>query len=377
MIDQQKNQIQYKSRITIFLRCLMGGGVERMMVNLTDSLATREISVDLVLTRKEGSFLRQVSPKVRIVDLQAPWLPSSLPKLVCYLKREKPIALLSAGHYCNEIALWSKYLAGVSTQIVVSERNPLSVEAENAPQITARLTPWAARLFYPWSDGIVAVSHGVAEDLSRVTGIGLERIQTIYNPVITPDIFVKAQAPVEHPWLEPGEPPIILGAGRFQPQKDFPTLIRAFAKVRQVSSARLMLLGAGPEKHNIITLIEELNLKSDVALLGFVNNPYAYMANVDVFVLSSAWEGFGNVLVEAMAVGTPVVSTNCKGGPAEILAQGKYGFLVPVADSEAMAQAILKCLSGQQKKVNPTWLAQFSLEYATQKYLNVLGILTP
>lgn len=344
------------------------------MVNLVNYFVQQQYNVDLVLTQINGAYDSLVSPDVNIVNLNAPKLPTSLPKLVHYLRQQQPVTLLTALHYPCEIALWAKQLARVSTRVVVSEHNTLSVEAKRLPQLTARLSPVAARLFYPWADGIVAVSQGVAEDLMNVTHLPSKRIQTIYNPVITPDILHKAKEPVDHPWFLPGEPPVILGVGRLVAQKDFPTLIRAFAQVQQQKSCRLMILGSGKEKQNLLSLVQTLGLEDKVALLGFVKNPYAYMAASAVFVMTSAWEGFGNVLVEAMAVGTPVVSTNCPSGPAEILDNGKYGELVSVGDVEATAQAILKVLSGEVKFVDSVWLDQFTLPTVAQKYLDVLGI---
>ena len=360
--------------ITIFLRCLYGGGAERIMLNLARGFIQRGLKVDLVLARAEGDYLSQVPPEIRVVDLKAKWMPSSLPKLAKYLKQEHPTTLFAALHYPCEIALWAKRLAGVSTRVIVSEHNTLSQEAKRIPKASVYLTPLAAKLFYPWADGIIAVSEGTAQDLSQVTNIPSERIQVIYNPVATPEIFTQAREPVEHPWFKSGEPPVILAVGRLYPQKDYPVLIRAFAQVRKVRPARLVILGDGPEKQNLQTLIHELGIEADVALLGFVENPYAYMARAGVFTLSSAWEGLPTVIIEAMAVGTPVISTNCKSGPAEILADGKYGLLTPVGDSKAMAEAILSVLSGNQKTIESSWLHQFSLEFCLDKYLDVLGI---
>ena len=167
---------------------------------------------------------------------------------------------------------------------------------------------------------------------------------------------------------------MVLGVGRLEQQKDFPTLIHAFAKVRQMQTAKLVILGSGREEKKLLSLVDELKLNEDVAMLGFVDNPYAYMAKSAVFVLSSAWEGFGNVIVEAMAVGTPVVSTNCPNGPEEILDNGKYGELVSVGDSQAMAEAILRVLLGEIKSVDSDWLEQFKLETVAQKYLDVLQV---
>jgi glycosyltransferase involved in cell wall biosynthesis len=162
--------------------------------------------------------------------------------------------------------------------------------------------------------------------------------------------------------------------GRLEQQKDFPTLIHAFAKVRQMQTAKLVILGSGREEKKLLSLVNELDLSEDVAMLGFVENPYAYMAKSAIFVLSSAWEGFGNVVAEALAAGAPVVSTNCPSGPAEILDNGKYGELVSVGDSQAMAEAILRVLLGEIKSVDSDWLEQFKLETVAQKYLDVLQI---
>ncbi|MGH7998279.1 MAG: glycosyltransferase [Brasilonema sp.] len=360
--------------IAFFLRCLYGGGAERAMLNLARSFLEQELSVDMVVAKAEGSLIGQLPPGIRLIDLKAQSKLSILPKLVEYLQQERPASLLAALHYPCEIALLAKRIAGVSTRIVVSEQNHLSQEAKRIPQLSVRLTPLAARFFYPWADGIAAVSQGVAEDLANVTHLPMERINLIYNPVVTPEVFVKAKEPVNHPWFQPGEAPVILAVGRLYAQKDYPTLIRAFAQVRRVHCSRLVILGEGPEGASLNTLIRELGLEEDVAMLGFTNNPYAYMANASIFVLSSAYEGLPTVLIEAMAVGTPVVSTNCPSGPAEILANGKYGDLTPVGEPKALAEAILNVLSGNTKQVDSNWLQQFTLEACAEKYLNVLDI---
>jgi glycosyltransferase involved in cell wall biosynthesis len=364
----------FSADIAIFMRCLYEGGAERVMLNLASDLIKRDLKVDLVLVKAEGGYLSQIPPEVRLIDLKANWKPGILPKLMQYLKQEKPKSMLVALHYPCEIALLAKRLSRVSTQIIVSEHNHLSQEAKRIKQISVRLTPLAAKIFYPWADGIIAVSGGVAEDLAKVTKIPRNKIQLIYNPVIFPEMFEKAKESVEHPWFKPGSPPVILGVGRFYPQKDFQTLIRAFAVVRKIRPAKLILLGGdGPELPKLKELIANLKLEEDVAILGFAANPYAYMAKASVFVLSSAWEGLPTVLIEAMAIGTPVVSTDCPSGPSEILDGGKYGWLTPVGDSKAMAEKILKVLSGEIKKVDPAWLDRFTLEVCTEEYLKILG----
>lgn len=362
------------SSLAIFLTYLRGGGVERVIINLARGFVEQGLSVDLVLVREEGDFLSLIPPEVRVVNLEGKRLISSLPALVRYLKENKPVALLSAMQDINLVALWSRRLAGVSTRVVVSVHNTVSRESQNSTQLKRRIAPYLARKFYPWADAIVTVSQGSADDLVNL-GLSSKRIQVIYNPVVTPELFEKAREPIEHPWFEPGSPPVILGVGRLEKQKDFPTLIRAFAQMHKQRPARLMILGEGKDRPDLEALVKELGLEDDVALPGFVANPFAYMASSAVFVLSSLYEGLPTVLIEAIAVGTRVVSTDCQSGPAEILENGRYGKLVAVGDIKGMAEAIVSTLEDPpdseslQRKA-----AEFSLEKAVAKYRQVLAV---
>jgi glycosyltransferase involved in cell wall biosynthesis len=204
--------------------------------------------------------------------------------------------------------------------------------------------PYLARWFYPWADAVVTVSNAAGEDLVQITEISPEKVQTIYNPVVTDDLKEKAAEPVEHPWFQPEAPPVILGAGRLERQKDFETLIRAFRHVRTDRPARLIILGRGSLKEQLQGLAQSLGVGDDVLLPGFVNNPFTYMARSSVFVLSSRFEGLPGVLIQAMATGCPVVSTDCPSGPREILIDGELGPLVPVGDVEGLARGILETL---------------------------------
>ncbi len=360
--------------VSLFLPSLTGGGAERVMLHLAQGLAERNLKIDIVLQNAEGPYLTQVPPGVRVIDLKSPGILSKTLALRRYLRQEQPNVLLSAIDNVN-VGGWAQRLAGVSTRVVISVHNNLSYYLANDTGVTGRLRPYLLRYFYRWADGIVAVSQGVAEDLSCMTGLPLESIRVIYNPVVTPDIFEKAKEPINHPWFAPGEPSVILGVGRLIRQKDFPTLIQAFARVRQHRPVRLMILGEGENRPQLETLVRELSLEGEVFLPGFAENPYSYMNKAAVFVLSSAHEGFGNVIAEAMAAGTSVVSTNCKSGPAEILEDGKYGRLVPVGDVDALADAILATLS---KPTDPEVLRErsraFSVERAVEQYLEVLKI---
>jgi glycosyltransferase involved in cell wall biosynthesis len=206
------------------------------------------------------------------------------------------------------------------------------------------------RWTYPYADAVVAVSGGVADDLSRTIRLARDRIRVIYNPVLTREMLEMSHDEVEYPWIGAGKP-VILAVGRLVEQKDFPTLVRAFAKVRRDRDAYLVILGEGEERAHIEQIARELGLQESVFMPGFVSNPYACMRQATILALPSRWEGFGNVVVEAMACGTPVVASDCRSGPAEILEDGKWGELFPVGDSNAMAAAILRVLDGRRPDV--------------------------
>ena len=365
-----------KKHIALFLPSLRGGGAEKVMVNLALGFVEQGLKVDLVLAKAEGPYLSRVPEEVRVVDLGARRVLYSLPGLVRYLRRERPQAMLSALNYANIVAIWAKLLARVQTHLVVSEQNTLSCSTQNASSVRVKLLPLLIKIFYPYADAVVAVSHGVAEDLITMTGLPMEKVKVIYNPVITPELFVKAEEPLDHPWFRPGEPPVVLGVGRLTKQKDFPTLIRAFALVRKERPARLMILGEGEERPKLETLARELGIEEDFVLPGFVENPYKYMKRASAFVLSSRWEGLPAVLIEALALGVPVISTNCPSGPAEILEHGKWGCLVPVGEPHLLARAILEILQNDVRiPSHKTAWERFSKENAVIAYLQVLGII--
>src|SRR3954452_14198277 len=227
------------------------------------------------------------------------------------------------------------------------------------------------RRAYGQGDAVVAVSDGVADALARVTGLPRGLIRTIHNPVVGPELEALSREPVAHPWLAPGQPPVVLSAARLTVQKDLPTLLRAFALLRARRAVRLLILGDLPTPERTEASIGELRdlayrlgVAADVELPGFVENPYAWMARASLFALSSAYEGFGNVLVEAMACGCPVVSTDCPSGPAEILDGGRYGPLVPVGDAEALAEAMARVLAAPPERAELVARAdQFSVDH--------------
>ena len=382
------------------------GGVERVVFNLAKELAEQGHQVDLVLCHIVEPYRDHVPPGVRVVELQSrarwhgrvaglaadpmgfvplllptvlPWKPSKVPLYVSdltrYLRREKPTALLSAKSYPNLTALWAKRRTDVATRVVISEHVHLSrdLQSQRRPKWRKRFVGPVFRRFYPWADAIVGVSDGVADDLSSLAHLPRKRITTIYNPVVTSALHAQARAPLDHPWFRPDTPPVVLGIGRLHQQKDFPTLLSAFARVRAQRPVRLVILGKGKLRAELETIARTLGIAADVAMPGFVENPYAYLARAAVFALSSAWEGLPTVLIEALACGCPVVSTDCPSGPAEILDGGRYGRLVPVGDDMALARAICATLDAPPpgERLHDRALC-FSADRAVERYCRIL-----
>ncbi len=275
-----------------------------------------------------------------------------------------------------------KRLARAPRRLVLTERVHLSTALSDASAWRRRYLPGLVGRTYPFADALVAVSVGVADDLAPLAGLPRGRVRTVYNPVVRPEIRRLAAEPAPHRWLSDGGPPVVLGAGRLTEQKDFPTLVSAFAKARRQRPLRLVILGEAQRadadrtaRAELRGLAERLGVGAEVELPGFVANPYAWMARASLFALSSAWEGFGNVLVEAMACGCPVVSTDCPSGPAEILGGGRYGPLVPVGDPDALAAAMLRTLAAPPEMAELTARAdQFSVDHAADSYERLLGL---
>lgn len=358
--------------VAFFLPSLNGGGAERVILNLAQGITERGLPVDLVLAAAEGAFLDQLPASVRLVDLHASRVLWSVGPLAGYLRRERPRVLISSMNYANLVALWAARLAGRTTPVVVTVHTTLSESSrQQQRRLTGHIWPLLLRTFYPWAYRVVAVSRGAADDLARASGLPRDRVEVVYNPVITQATLAAARQAPDHPWFAPEQPPVILGVGRLTRQKDFPTLIRAFAELRRRRPARLIILGEGEDRAQLTALTNELGVAQDVALPGFRNAP-AYMAASALFVLSSAWEGLPTVLIEALASGAQVVATDCPSGPREILQEGRLGALVPVADAPAMAQAMLEALERPVGGVPLTSLTPFTRDAAVDHYLRLI-----
>lgn len=344
------------------------------MLNLAGGLVDRGIEVDLVLAQAQGEFLTEISSKVRVIDLGASRVLASLPGLVGYLRKAKPKVLLSALEHANLVATLARFISCVSTDVVLSVHAPLSLSLGRPGTLIEKVMPRLVRMTYSRAGTVVCVSQGVGRDLISNFGVRESKVRTIYNPIVNARLYDMGRHELSHAWFEPRQPPVLLAVGRLSVEKDYATLIRAFHKVRQRRPSRLMILGEGGERQNLEKLVRDLGLIDDVQMPGFVRNPYSIMSRASCFVLSSHFEGFGNVIVEALAMGCPVVSTDCPTGPAEILEGGKWGALVPVGDHEIMASAILARLENPRSGSSPQlakYLSRFGIDDVISRYMDI------
>jgi glycosyltransferase involved in cell wall biosynthesis len=381
-------------------------------VNLANGLSARGHHIDFLVEEESGWLMEELragSRNIRIVNLRRtstsrPWqrflqacsfalmMADNLRKrqtdwcvrpifdllfrddapvaaLLGYIKTAKPGAIISLLNYPNAVLLIAGRVSARKTRVMVSVHNTISASTGKTDSRRSRDVPRLMKRLFPLADEIVAPSTGVAEDVAAVAGIRRDRIAMIYNPVFGPSLLNEAAAEINDPWLAEGNIPVIVAAGKLKRQKDFPTLLRAFARIRKALPSRLIILGQGPERASLLELAEELGVAEDVAFPGQVRNPYVYYRRAACFVLSSEWEGLPTVLIEAMACGCPVVSTACPSGPSEILENGRFGSLVPVGDDRQLAKAVLETLADPPPREKLIERARcFSIDEAAMRY---------
>jgi glycosyltransferase involved in cell wall biosynthesis len=354
-------------------------GAGRSLVALANGLAQRGWRVDLVLGRSrrppDNPEARHsaIAAAVRVVDLAdvpGPWGLA----LGRYLRREQPATLLAAAPGVAIAAIVAKHLAQVATRVVILERYPPSKALLHGQPWRRRAQIWGMRLAYPWADTLLAASAGVADDLARVGRLPRSTIVPIAPIPLPAHLPTVHGSPPTHPWLQKPPIPVILAVGRLVPQKDFATFLRAIAQVRARHPLRAVILGEGPERLALGQLADDLGIGAAVDFPGFVPDAIACMGQATALVLSSRWEGCPAVVIEAMAVGTPVVATNCPHGPADLLANGRYGHLVPVGDETALAAAIERVLGGDRRLPPPQWLKPFEAQILLDRHETLLGL---
>ncbi len=352
------------------------GGVERMVLNLVNAIAEQGVKVDLLLIKTDSRHLQAIHPSVNRIDLGSGHTLTSLPALTRYLRRVRPPCLLAAKDRAGRIAVIARALAGAKeTRLGLRLGTNLTAAFAHKSPWRMRLRRLPIRLLYPKLDAIIAVSEGVRQDTLAVSGVEPARVHVVRNPVITPALLTAADAPPPHPWLGDDASPVILGAGRLTLQKDFPTLIRAFAQLRASRPCRLIILGQGRQREALESLARELGVEQDLALPGFTADPYPYMRHTDLFTLSSRWEGSPNVLTEAMALGTPVVATDCPSGPSELLNGGRIAPLVPVGDWRALADAMAQVLAQPPAaEILQQAVREYNAGTSATRYLEILGV---
>lgn len=343
-----------------------------MTVNLLP--AVRELGYEplLVLGERKGPLLEMVPPDVEIVVLGASSTIGAVLPLTKFLRARRPAVLVSSFGHPNIVALWARILSGADVKTVIVQHAILTLEILDTPTLQYRALPFLYRSFAGAADAIVAVSKGVAKDMAERTGLPPEKFTVIYNAAVNDALERLGNEPADHPFFRDGAPPVFLSSGRLVGSKDFSTLIDAFAIFRKRHEGRLAILGVGPLEEALKAQCATLGLSDDVAFLGFHVNPYPFMKRASALVVSSLHESFGLVLVEAMALGTPVVSTDCPTGPAEILMGGQYGELVPMKDAPALAKAMENVLS---ESITPEVLkaraATFSVDAIAREYVDL------
>lgn len=361
------------ARVAILITNLAGGGAERVCVNVANTLVRRGVAVDMVLLRSVGAFLKLLDPRVNVVELSASRIRHSFLPLVKYLRSAKPNAMMANIWPLTAMAVAARIVSRVSCNVVAVEHSTWS----KSELLSRRFVEWLARTsmrsLFLRAGAVVTVSRGAADDLAIFARIPRDRIAVIYNPIVGDRVLAADSHPIApREWSE-GEHHKLLAVGTLKSIKDYSTLLRSVAVLRRTTDTKLLILGEGDLRSSLVAEASNLGIAESVFLPGFVDRLGPYYEAADVHVLSSIAEGFGNVIVEALNAGTPVVSTDCPSGPREILADGRYGRLVPVGDADALAKAISESLHASHDVAALKARAQdFSIDEAVDQYVELL-----
>lgn len=354
-------------KVAIYIPSLRGGGAERVMVTVANELAARNWSVDLVLASATGPYLSEVSSKVGVVDLKSTRVLKSVPGLAAYLRSKRPDTLLAAMSNANMAASLAHCLARSPARLVLSERSmPSRMRTDLVGKLMMAVKRWA----YARADGVVAVSKGCADELVELVRVEPSKVEVIYNPLISNELFEKAAEPLDHPWFQSGQPPVVLGVGRLVDVKGFDVLIKAFALARKERPMRLVILGEGPLRSELASLARSLGVEADVQLPGFVQNPFPWMKQAELFVLTSRVEGLPGALIQARALGKKAIYTRCSPGVSEAMCEGKYATSVGVDDVSALARLVVSEVGSIGS--SPFDTSRFSLSTAMKSFCSVV-----
>jgi glycosyltransferase involved in cell wall biosynthesis len=360
--------------IGIFIASLSGGGAERVVVNLANELSSRNLNVVLLLRYRTGDYLKDVHSSVKIVNLNASSPFSVVYKLVRECKQNEITSLLAVTRYMNILAIIANLFLNI--RLIIREANTLDElfqDHKMIEKVKHKIIFSMMDKLYHKADSIIANSCDTADDLNYHLSRVEKKITVIHNPLNIKNIQKLGSESLPKHFIELSSPKII-SIGRLVYQKNYEMLINAFALVKKhESNANLIILGKGPLEGQLKDQTIKLKIESCVHFMGFVKNPYKYLRGSDLFVLSSRFEGFGNVLVEALATGLPIVSTDCDGGPKEILDAENYGKIVPLDDEKKMAETIIEVMNSNINKEKQMERAnEFSVDKITDKYIKVL-----
>lgn len=338
-----------RKKIMFFLYSLSGGGAERTVINIINNLNHKKFEVILVLgTDKNNDYINLLNKNIRIRYLNSSKLRYCILKLSKYIKEEEPDLIFSTINANNIVVLLARIFSFKSIPTIVREANNRT-QSGSVTLINKMITKI---LYNHFTEKVIALSYGVKEDLVKNFRIKENKIDVIYNPIELKEIRKLSNEEVKDVDKK-GYEKLLIAVGRLVEQKNFTTLIKAFKRISQQINSRLIILGKGPKEEVLKQLTKDLGLENKISFLGFKNNPYKYMRIADVFILSSKWEGFGHVIVEAMVTGTPVISTDCRSGPGEIIKDNYYGRLVPVSNDKKLAETTIELLrdSNEQQKL--------------------------
>jgi glycosyltransferase involved in cell wall biosynthesis len=366
---------QDPKRIACFFATSGHSGVDRLARHLLPGMATRGYRVDLLKVRGHGPTPDTTHPNLQVIDLGQRNTYACLPAVVRYLRGARPAALLADKDRVNRTALLARALAGTDTRLLLRQGTTVSVNLAHRGWMDRTLQRASMRHLYRFADAVLAPSRGVADDLASFARLDPGLIRVVPPPVVPARLFETPPPPPDHPWFGDPATPLVLGIGELGKRKDFPTLVRGFARLRTRRPCRLMILGRGSQREHLLALAADLGVSADVALPGFVDDPYPYLAHADLFAFTSRYEGLGFVLIEALALGTPVVSTDCPSGPREVLAGGRNGRLVPVGDDAALAAAMADTLANPPAAAELRAAARpYAVETAVTAYLEIMGL---
>jgi len=375
-----KKQFKRNADVAVFIPNMCLGGAERITLNLINELSIRGYLVQLIMLEKKGELLSRLNPSVELIDLKAAKIRNSIYPLLIYFLQNKPTAFLSSMWPLTIVAIISFCLFGkkTDTKLFLIEHTTWSRDEITQSYIGRSLVKYSMRVLYGLSERVIAVSKGVAEDLISFSGIKPSLITVIYNPVVPLRAdSVSVPAPDYNEWAI-GSHKKILSIGTLKPIKDYPTLFRAFALLSKKTEVKLLLLGEGPLREELKELAIELGIYNTVIMPGTVTNTTTYYRYADLFVLSSIGEGLPTVLIEALSEGIPIVSTDCKSGPREILSDGLYGKLVPISNPECLSDAMYESLqSTNDRELLIKRAKDFSISNSVDKYIKIFGLSHP